>query len=540
MQCGGILVCIMVNTSSTGSNQTSNPPALRYYSKPTANLGLKLDVDLCVFGGNSGGIIAAIAAKRRGLSVALLEAGYNPGGLTAGGLSLTDIGNKQAIGGLSRDFYRRVGKHYGMEEFWRFEPSVADKVFTQWLEEEGIVCHYESFLESVTMDGQKIRSLRTENGIEVSAKQFIDATYEGDLMAKAGVSFAVGREDNSLYGESLNGEQLHPTHQFELPVDPYRVEGDPASGLLPGIEASDLQTGRGDNRVQAYNFRLCLTNNAANRIPFTEPEGYDRADYELLARYCRAGYVPEFTKFDSLINDKVDMNNHGAVSSDLIGGNHDFPNATYAEREAIFQRHVQWIKGLLWFWTQDRDVPAAFKEKIAAWGWCRDEFVPTDGFSRALYVREARRLVGATVMTEHHCTHAQVAQDSIGLAAYNMDSHNCRRLVVDGVVRNEGDVQVRPTAPYPISYGALVPQRGECTNLFVPFCLSASHIAFGSIRMEPVFMILAQSCVEAAALAIELGVDSQDVPYPALRENLLRAGQVLDPMGAAKNAQTGE
>lgn len=530
----------MTTPLQISSAPDASAPALRYYSKPTVDLGLKLDVDLCVFGGNSGGIIAAIAAKKRGLTVALLEAGYNIGGLSAGGLSLTDIGNKQAIGGLSREFYRRLGKHYGTEEHWCFEPSVAEKTFREWMEEEGITCHLESFLESVSMDGQRIRSLRTQNGIEVTAKQFIDATYEGDLMAAAGVSFAVGREDNSQYGETLNGQQMRHTHQFNLDVDPYRVEGDPSSGLLPGIESAPLEVGKGDERVQAYNFRLCLTTNPANRIAFTEPSDYNRDDYELLARYCRAGYTPEFNKFNWLINEKADMNNHGAVSSDFIGGNHDFPRASYAEREKIFQQHVRWVKGLLWFWSQDRDVPQDFKDKLAEWGWCKDEFVRTGGFSHALYVREARRLVGAKVMTEHHCTRAETVEDSIGLAAYNMDSHNCRRLVVDGVVRNEGDVQVPPTAPYPISYGAMIPKQGECTNLYVPFCLSASHIAFGSIRMEPVFMILSQSCVEAAALAIELDTTSHEVPYARLRENLLRSNQIIDPVNSAKDVQAGE
>lgn len=530
----------MANTPDTTNAAAAKVPALRYYSKPAVNLGLKLDVDICVFGGNSGGVIAAIDAKKRGLSVALLAPGYHLGGLSAGGLSLTDIGNKQAIGGLSREFYRRLGAHYGVAEHWRFEPHVATKVFTEWLEQMQITCHFESFLESVQKDGEAIRSLRTQNGIEVRAKQFIDATYEGDLMAMAGVSHTVGREDNALYGETLNGAQLHQTHQFYHDVDPYKIEGDPSSGLLPFIEDTALEEGKGDERVQAYNFRLCLTSNPANRIEFTEPEGYNRSDYELLIRYCRAGYTPEFNKFDPLVNDKVDMNNHGAVSTDLIGGNHAFPRASYAEREQIFQRHVLWTKGLLWFWKQDKAVPQSFRDKFAVWGWCKDEFTRTGGFSQEIYVREARRLVGSAVMTEHHCTRAETVEDSVALAAYNMDSHNCRRLVVNGKVRNEGDVQVAPTAPYPISYRSLVPKRGECSNLYVPFCLSASHIAFGSIRMEPVFMILAQSCATAAALAIELGVAAQDIPYAKLREALLQAGQVLDPVAKVKNVQDGE
>lgn len=249
---------------------------LRYYAPPAKNLDLQLDVDICVFGGNSGGIIAAIAAKRKGLSVALLEPGYHLGGLTAGGLGLTDIGNKFAIGGLSREFYKRVGAKYNKPEWWRFAPHVAEEVYSEWLDELGIECHFESFLQSVEMEGDRISSLKTENGITVQAKQFIDASYEGDLMAKAGVSFTVGRESNATYGETCNGQQSRHKHQFEFDVDPYQAEGDPNSGLLPGIDGEPYEQGAGDKRVQAYNFRLCLTDKADERIPFTEPEGYDR------------------------------------------------------------------------------------------------------------------------------------------------------------------------------------------------------------------------------------------------------------------------
>ncbi len=514
--------------------------SLHYHQPPSENLALTLDVDLCIYGGNSGGVIAALAATRRGLRVALLEPGRHLGGLTAGGLTFTDIGNKHAIGGLSREFYRRVGRHYDREEFWTFEPHVAETVFRDWLAEAGITCHFGSFLDSVEMDADRIRRITTENGIIVSARMFIDASYEGDLLARAGVSHTVGRESNATHGETWNGSQVMEHHQFDLPVDPYRVEGDPDSGLLPGIDAEPHVAGAGDTRVQAYNFRLCLTDDDANRIPFTEPADYRREDYELLARYCRAGHVPQFAKFDRLVNGKADTNNHGAVSTDFIGANHAFPTADYAEREHIFQAHVAWTLGLLWFWTSDPAVPAAFQEPFRRWGWCRDEFVATGGFSHALYVREARRLVGDVVMTEHHCTGAETVDDAIALAAYTMDSHNCRRVVVDGVVRNEGNVEVASGPPYPISYRAIVPKRGECGNLLIPFCLSASHIAFGSIRMEPVFMILAESAVEAAALALEHDVAVQSVPYPTLRERLLTAGQILDAVPDVKDRQSGE
>ncbi len=518
-----------------------NPIAgLHYYLPPSEQRDLALDCDVCIYGGNSGGVIAAIAAKRRGLSVALLEPGRHVGGLTVGGLTLTDIGNKQAIGGLSREFYRRVGRKYGKEEFWTFEPHVAAEVFTEWLAEAGVECHFGSFLAEVEMKDGRIRRITTEHGLAVTARMFIDASYEGDLMARAGVSFTVGREANATYGETWNGSQVLEKHQFELPVDPHVVEGDPASGLLPGIDPEPHVPGAGDARVQAYNFRLCLTDVAENRLAFTEPAGYRREDYELLARYCRAGFVPSFQKFDGLIHGKVDANNHGAVSTDFIGANHAFPEADYAERERIFQTHVAWVKGLLWFWMSDPAVPKVFQSRLRAWGFCRDEFIGTGGFSHALYVREARRLVGDLVMTEHHCTGAQRAEEPVALAAYTMDSHNCRRVVLDGVVRNEGNVEIASGPPYPIGWRAIVPRRGECANLLVPFCLSASHIAFGSIRMEPVFMILAEAAVEGAALALEKGTAVQEVPYAELRERLLRAGQIVEPVADVRDRQRGE
>lgn len=506
----------------------SDSSALHYYFPPAKNHALHLECDICVYGANSGGAIAAITARKLGLSVVLLEPSRHLGGLSAGGLGCTDIGNKFAIGGLAREFYRRVGKKYGVEEHWRFEPHVAEEVFTEWLAECGITCHFESFLADVKMQDGRIRQLTTEHGITVTAGQFIDGTYEGDLMARAGVSFTIGREANTQYSETLNGSQIKQYHQFDFPVSPYAVEGDPASGLLPGIDPEPHAEGAGDHRVQAYNFRLCLTNNAANCIPFEKPEGYDRSAYELAARYFRAGYKQEFRKFDALVNDKVDMNNYGGVSSDFIGANHDFPAASYQERERIFQEHVLWTKGLLWFWKTDASVTPEFQREFQKWGWCRDEFPGTGGFSHALYVREARRLVGDLVMTEHHCRGAETVGDPAGLAAYTMDSHNCRRVVVDGNVKNEGDVQVQSGPPYGVSYRSIVPRRGECKNLFVPFCLSASHIAFGSIRMEPVYMVLSESAVRAAAIAMEQGIAVQDVPYATLRERLLEAGQILE------------
>jgi hypothetical protein len=502
-------------------------PNLFYYRPAAPETDGTHDVDLCVYGGTSAGLAAAVAARRLDLSAVVLEPSGHVGGMTAGGLSMTDIGNKRAIGGLSREFYRRCGTRYGAEEEWCFEPRVAAEVFRELLAEAGVPVFTRQFLAGVELEGGRITRITLEGGRSVRARVFVDATYEGDLMAHAGVSYTVGRESNAQYGETLNGAQVRPTHQFDFPVDPYVTPGDPASGLLPGIEPGEVLPGSGDHRVQAYNFRLCLTQKEGNRIPFERPEGYEPREYELLARYLAAGWSEAFRKFDPIRGDKVDMNNHGAVSSDFIGRNFAYPEAGYAERERIFQQHVTYQQGFMWFMANDPAVPPAIRERWASWGLAADEFADTGGWPHQLYVREARRMVGDAVMTEHNCRGDTLAEEVVGLAAYTMDSHNCRRFVQNGQARNEGDVQVAGFPPYPIGYRAIVPRRGECENLLVPVCLSSTHIAYGSIRMEPVFMILGQSAAAAASLAIHRQVSVQDVPYAELRPLLERAGQVL-------------
>jgi len=520
------------------TDTTSTKP--HYYRPPQPSAPQSFESDLCVYGGNSGGIIAALTARKNGLTVTLLEPSDHLGGLTTGGLGYSDIGNKFAIGGLSRQFYKRLGQKYSQEESWLFEPQIAERVYQEWLDEVGVTCYFGSFLDTVELDQGRITKITTRNGMTVIAKQFIDATYEGDLMAKAGVSYTVGREGNDVYGETYNGQQVLDKHQFNYPVDPYLIQGEPSSGLLPGIDDAPYEQGAGDHCVQAYNYRLCLSDDPAKRVPFTEPEGYDPADYELLRRYCQAGYIPEFDKFDKLVNSVYDMNNWGAVSSDFIGMNHDYPDASYEDREQIYQAHVAWTKGLMWFWMTDPSVDSSFQNRFSTFGWNAEAFEDTGHFPPALYVREARRMVGDIVMTEHHCMGRETADDAIGLAAYVMDSHNCRRIVIDGKVRNEGDVQIHSGPPYPISYRCIIPKRGECRNLLVPYCISASHIAFGSIRMEPVFMIMSQSAVEAATIAIAENVDVQEVAYSKLKSRLLEAEQVIDAVPMVKNIQLGE
>jgi hypothetical protein len=503
-----------------------------YYFKPASAVGPDhpvLTADLCIYNANAAGVAAAIQAKRDGLSVLLLNPGWHVGGLSSGGLGFTDFGNKAAVGGIALEFYKRMGVHYGVEAEWRFEPHVAEKILTDWLSEIGVTVHHGHYLETAVVENGRITEIAFSHGARVRAKYFIDASYEGDLFAAAGVDFTVGREGNAAYGETLNGQIVYPKHQFDFPVDPYVVAGDPASGLLPGIEPGLPEVGAGDRRVQAYNFRVCMTQREDIRVPFPQPAVYDRARYELLARYLKAGWDQMFWKFDLIRGLKTDTNNHGAVSSDFIGENYAWPTASHAEREKIFQAHVNYHQGLWWFYRTDPSVPADVQAKVNTWGLAGDEFTDTGHWPHQLYVREARRLRGAFVMTEQHCLSKTLVEDVIGLAAYTMDSHNCRRFVDEnGHVRNEGDVQVHLPKPYGISYRTLVPKRGEVTNLLVPVCLSSSHIAYGSIRMEPVFMVLAQSAATAVGIALKQDNRSvQDVPYADLRTALQKGNQVL-------------
>ncbi len=490
--------------------------------------GERLACDLCIYGATAAGVTAAIAGKREGLRVVLLGNSDTIGGMTTGGLGYTDFGDKKIVGGLSREFYRRLGAHYGENEEWTFEPSAALKVLSAMLREAGIAPIPFQFLKSVEVVDGTIRSIRMESGLQVDAAFFIDATYEGDLLAKAGVDYTVGREGNAAYGELMNGVQIREHHQFVLPVSPWRREGDPSSGVLPGIATEPVAPqGSGDRKVQAYNFRMCLTQRA-DRIPFAKPEGYEPERYELLARYLRAGWRDLFVKFDAIRGGKTDTNNHGAFSTDFIGASHDYPEAGYARREAIFQAHVEYQRGLFWFYANDERVPAEVRREMSRWGLAADEFPDSAHWPHQLYVREARRMVSDYVVTEFDCRGYRCAEDAVGYGAYGMDSHNCQRMIREGRVLNEGDVQVWMRKPYPISYRAVIPKRGSVGNLFVPVCLSASHIAYGSARMEPVFMVLGESCAVAAALCLRHRLSSHDLGYGLLKPALQKARQALD------------
>lgn len=489
-------------------------------------------VDICIYGGTSAGVIAAYTASMEGKKVLLVEPGTHLGGMTSGGLGYTDIGNKFVVTGLARDFYRRVGAHYGQFEQWIFEPSVAEKIFQEYIERGRVEVLYSYRLHDVKKEGSRMTEITVENSDNpssdtyrrIKAKVFIDCSYEGDLMAKAGVSYAVGREANSVYGETYNGVQMMRGHQFWDPIDPYVIPGDSASGLIWGVSNHELApAGSGDRKIQAYNFRVCLTDNPENMIPITRPDNYDSTRYELVLRLHEVS--PRKSVYDYFIwsrmpNSKTDINNGGGISTDMIGMNWDYPEAGYDRRAEIWKAHEDYTKGLFYFLGHDERVPQFMREEMLKWGYPKDEYTDNGHWTHQLYVREARRMVGELVMTEHHCVGREVVDDVIGWAAYTMDSHNCDRIVVDGMVKNEGNVEIGGFPPYPISYRAIVPKRQEVTNLLVPVCLSASHIAYGSIRMEPVFMVLGQSAAVAACLSIDDEVDVQSVDVVRLQKIL--------------------
>jgi hypothetical protein len=516
----GVWCCGLLASCSMSPAQYSNRPIY----------------DVVVYGGTSSGVVAAVQAARMGKRVALVCPERHLGGMTSGGLGWTDTGNTSTIGGLAREFYHRVWTHYQNPDAWTwqssesygnrgqgskavdgtqrtmwcFEPHVAEAVFEAMVAQCEIPVFRDEWLDrerGVSKSDHQLDSIRTLSGKRFRAQVFIDATYEGDLMAGARVAYHVGREANAVYGEQFNGVQknvFHHGHYFKTPVDPYVTPGDPASGLLPRVQSdAPGDNGQGDHRIQAYCYRMCLTNEAENRIPFAKPMGYDPSQYELLARVLDTGWNEVFNKFDPIPNQKTDTNNHGSFSTDNIGMNYDYPEASYARRAEILNEHEQYQKGLMYFLSHDTRVPERIRQRMSQWGLACDEFADNGHWPHQIYVREARRMMGAYVMTEQDCLSKRVTPKPVGLGSYTMDSHNVQRYVTaEGSVQNEGDVGVRVPRPYAISYDSLTPQRDQCTNLLVPVCASTSHIAYGTIRMEPVFMILGQSAATAACLAI--------------------------------------
>lgn len=538
--------------------------------------------DVVIYGGTSAGVAAAIQTARLGKSVILIEPTGRLGGLTTGGLGQTDIGNKHIVGGIAHEFYKNIKTHYddstnwvwqtkseyvdggqtrtGIYEdaMWTFEPSVALKVFHQMTKDLDIRFIYNQRLDrktGVKKEVNSINSISMESGATYYGKMFIDATYEGDLMAATGVSYTVGRESNSQYGESLNGIQAQTYgktllgkasnnsvhHNFIEGVDPYVVKADPASGLLPFISEGGPGTeGNGDKGIQAYCYRMTLTDHHENRIPFKKPADYLELDYELLFRNYEAAQGPleeMYSYGDPLVpwinslmpNRKTDTNNQKGFSSDYIGQNWDYPEASYEERERIAVLHREYQQGLMWTLAYHPRIPEKVRQKVSQWGTCKDEYERKDGWQQQLYIREARRMISNYVMTQKNCERIEIVTDPIGMAAYGMDSHHIKRYVNSmGYAANEGNVEAHVNAPFPISYKSIVPKKEECSNLLVPVCLSASHIAFGSIRMEPVFMVLGQSAAIIACLGIDEGNAVQDLEYNKLEKKLIGQGQIVE------------
>lgn len=522
----------------------------------------KYQADVIIYGGTSAAIMAAVQVKRMGKSVLVVSPDTHLGGLSSGGLGFTDTGDKSVIGGLSREFYERLYQHYQKEASWNwqkkedygnkgqgtpaldganrtmwiFEPHAAEQVFEDFVKENNITVFRNEWLDrspkGLKKNKGKITSFRTLNGRVFTGKMFIDATYEGDLMALAGVPYHVGREANSIYKENFNGVQygvFHHGHYFKSKISPYIIENDPKSGLLPEISAETIaENGTSDKQIQAYCFRMCLSNHPDNRVPFAKPNGYDANRYTLYSRIFASGWRETFDKFDPIPNQKTDTNNHGPFSTDFIGKNYDYPEASYARRKAIIKEHELYQKGLMYFLQNDPRVPADVHEKMQEWGLAKDEFKDNGNWPHQLYIREARRMVGEFVMTEADALGKTQVPKPIGMGSYSLDSHNTQRFVTkEGFVQNEGDIGVKPDRPYSIAYGSILPKENECANLLVPVCVSSSHIAFGSIRMEPVFMILGQSAATAAVLSIENSVSPQQLPYEKLQTVLLKDKQRL-------------
>ncbi|GAB2572872.1 FAD-dependent oxidoreductase [Spirosoma areae] len=533
-----------------------------YTTPPTGHKAAVRRADVIVYGGTSGAITAAVQVKKMGKSVIIVSPDKHLGGLSAGGLGFTDTGNKEVIGGLSREFYQRLYQHYRKDASWAwqkredygnkgqgtpaidgtsrtmwiFEPHAAEQIFEEFVRENNITLYRDEWLDrsakGVQKKGGTLQSFRTLSGTVYEGKMFIDATYEGDLMAAAGVRYHVGREANRVYGEAHNGVQtdvFHHRHHFMMNVSPFTIANDAKSGLLPEVSDQPPGTfGEGDTKIQAYCFRMCLSSHPDNRIPFSKPEGYNPARYELLARVFAAGWRESFDKFDPIPNRKTDTNNHGPFSTDYIGKNYDYPEATYERRRQIIRDHELYQKGLMYFLQNDSRVPADIQAKMKQWGLPKDEFKDNGGWPHQLYIREARRMIGEFVMKEDDALGKTSVPYPIGMGSYTLDAHQAQRYVkADGFVQNEGDIGVHPDKPYSIAYGSILPKETECNNLLVPVCVSSTHIAFGSIRMEPVFMILGQSAATAAVLSIDNKVSPQRLPYAKLQAVLLNDKQRL-------------
>ena len=490
--------------------------------------------DFIVYGATASGVMTAYSAAREGLHVILLEPGSHVGGMVTGGLSATDFGHFNVIGGYVREFYMQAASHYGFANLdkgadWYSEPHVGEEIFRKMLADAGVKVYFHERLrehEGVRAAGTTIHSITTEDGKQWSAKVFADCSYEGDLMAQAKITYTWGRESTAEYGEDLAGVRANtPKHQFLWPVSAFDAEHHLLPEIMPGPLA---EPGSADKAVQSYNFRPVLTRDPADRLPFSRPDGYDPSQFALLARYLsqyaeHMGHPPrlgDITNPVAIPNNKADFNNNGPFSTDFIGHSWNYPNASYAEKAAIWRQTLLYTQSFFYFISHDPSVPESLRNEANEWGVPKDEFADTDHWPNQLYIREGRRMIGSYVMRQSDLQVNRTKPDSIGMGSYNSDSHNVERIaMLDGTVQNEGDVQV-PVQPYEISYRIITPKRSESTNLLVPVCFSATHVAYSSLRMEPQYMIIGQATGVAATLAIREKKAVQDISIEALQAKL--------------------
>lgn len=507
--------------------------------------------EVCVYGNSSASVITAVQIKKSGRKVVIVCPDKHIGGMTVEGLGGSDINNHpefkndHVIGGLTLDFYKKIASYYGVKDFdsarldfntWRFEPHVAEDIVNSWLKEYDIPVYKETRLihdfNSVRKENRKIIFFQTENGMEFKASIFIDCSYEGDLLYYSGVSTVVGRESNTMYGETKNGIRTTNTYRnFEVSVDPYIIPGNSQSGLIHTIQDEEIgEEGAGDNRIQAYCFRACLTNDSVNRVPFNKPENYNRSWYEIYIRYTDAG-GQLYNPYVSIPENKTDLGAWHDLSHNLYGMNHIYPSGSYSQRDSIYQYHLDFTRGLFYFLSNDTALPEPVRNKWNKWGTTKDEFTDNNGWPRMIYIRDGRRMVSDYVITEHNTrkdTSVLIA-DPAGIAYWPPDVHHVRRIVKDGKAYNEGFVFGGDNwKPFGIPYGSLVPKKSECTNIMTPTCISSSHIAFGAIRLEWTFMILGQSLAIAADLCLGNNLDVQELPYGLLKEKLLENNQIVD------------
>ncbi|SMC86868.1 FAD-dependent oxidoreductase [Papillibacter cinnamivorans] len=525
--------------SASPSPEPSEPAATPAPTETYPEVEADYSYDVIVYGGTPSGVMAALAASREKLKVAILEPGRHLGGIITGGLGYSDVGNIKVIGGLAKEFFVWAGIYYddGGSIVYPIEPHFAEELFSLIVEAARIDVYYEHRLrenDGVQKSGSRIEWIATEDNATFTAKVFIDCSYEGDLMAMSGVSYTVGRESRDTYGESLAGvTPFSITNNFSYDLSAYS-----AGGLLPGIlNAQAAEPGTGDRKLPAYNFRLCITADPDNRVPFARPDHYDSSRYELLLQWLyllkeseggRDLKITDVFSLGKLPDGKYDLNSKGPFSSDWVGGSWQYPEAGYDTRDTIIEEHKEYLQGLLYFLANDESVPEELRRDISRWGLAKDEYTDHDNWPYQLYIREARRMVGNFVMTQKDLDMESEKYDSVGMASYNIDSHQVQRVITeDGFVKNEGELQV-PVFPYQLPYRILLPKEEEAINLLVPVCVSASHIAYSSIRMEPQFMILGQAAGAAAKLAIVEDCSVQKVDVSALREELNSQGAVLE------------